>query len=58
MIKAQKLVQLSKMQAEEAEKKRKAAIKPPTPEQIKAKKELAKRSADEKEEDDLEKDMI
>ena len=46
------------MQEEEAERKRKAAIKPPTPEEIKAKNEMEKRSADEKEEDDLEKDMI
>jgi hypothetical protein len=46
------------MQEEEAERKNKPAIKPPTPEEIKAKKEMEKRSADEKEEDDLEKDMI
>jgi hypothetical protein len=46
------------MQAEQEEKRRRDAIKPPTPEEIKAKKELEKRNADAKEEDDLEKDMI
>jgi hypothetical protein len=37
---------------------RKAAIKPPTPEEIKVKKELEEKNKEDKEEDDLEKDMI